>query len=238
MSPLLSRSRGRGEKPQRSRILENVPYHIPDFLARAAGIGTQEVLRFPEADVPRHFRRAAVLILLWADGERVRTAITQRTSKMKDHAGEVCFPGGRIRPGETAAEAALREAREEIGLAVEALDFCGRLDDAWVGTGHHMTTYVSILPERPRLTPDPGEVEHLFEADVATLLDPATYEEEVLDRDGRGLHARPILRDGACRLYGQSAELLLELRDRVVTSRTDKGQRRLDRLRKIHPQQQ
>lgn len=213
-----------------------MPYTIPDFLTRAAAIGSQEVLLFPESAVPAHFRRAAVLILLWADGDRVRTAITQRTSKLKDHAGEVCFPGGRIRPGETAAEAALREAREEIGLAVETLDFCGRLDDAWVGTGHHMTTYVAILAERPLLIPDPGEVEQLFEADVATLLDPATYEEEVLNRDGRGLHARPILRDGACRLYGQSAELLLELCDRVVSGRTDRGARRLERLRQIHPQ--
>jgi 8-oxo-dGTP pyrophosphatase MutT (NUDIX family) len=99
--------------------------------------------------------------------------LTRRTPHLKNHSGQVSFPGGRIDPGDRDAEAAaLREAREEIDLDPACVEIIGRMDDYITGTGFIITPVIGLLPPMPRLRPSPDEVAAVFEFPFSVLLDP------------------------------------------------------------------
>ncbi len=77
----------------------------------------------PQADQ----RPAAVLCLLFESAGEANVVLTRRPVHLRSHAGEVCFPGGRLRRGEIPVEAALREANEEIGAVVADIEVIGQL---------------------------------------------------------------------------------------------------------------
>ena len=118
---------------------------------------------------------AAVLIpLVWHEGERgPGVLLTLRSDRLSSHAGQVAFPGGRIEPGETAEAAALREAAEEVGLDPRLPIIAGSLPAHLTGTGYRVTPVVGFLDPPLSLTPEPGEVQAIFELPLATVLDPA-----------------------------------------------------------------
>jgi 8-oxo-dGTP pyrophosphatase MutT (NUDIX family) len=101
--------------------------------------------------------------------------LTKRTSHLKNHAGQVSFPGGRIDPEDTSPEAAaLREAAEEIALDPSRVEIVGRMDEYVTGTGFIITPVIGLLPPGLHLRPSPDEVEAVFEFPFSALLDPAT----------------------------------------------------------------
>ena len=115
---------------------------------------------------------AAVLIPVVAHPERLTVLFTQRTTHLKSHAGQVSFPGGRAEPGDASAEfTALREAAEEIGLAADRVEILGRLPDYRTRTGFRVTPVVGATRPPLELTPDPREVETVFEVPLEFLLD-------------------------------------------------------------------
>jgi len=115
---------------------------------------------------------AAVLIPVVAHPERLTVLFTQRTTHLKSHAGQVSFPGGRAEPGDASAEfTALREAAEEIGLAADRVEILGRLPDYRTRTGFRVTPVVGAIRPPLELTPDPREVETVFEVPLEFLLD-------------------------------------------------------------------
>jgi 8-oxo-dGTP pyrophosphatase MutT (NUDIX family) len=99
--------------------------------------------------------------------------LTLRTAKLSSHAGQVAFPGGRMEPGESAEQAALRESWEEVGLGPALPKVLGRLPDHLTGTGYRITPILALVPPPLKLVPEPGEVELIFEYDLSRLLDPA-----------------------------------------------------------------
>jgi 8-oxo-dGTP pyrophosphatase MutT (NUDIX family) len=100
--------------------------------------------------------------------------LTKRTSHLKKHAGQVSFPGGRIDPEDTGAEAAaLREAWEEIALEAAEVEIVGRMDDYVTGTGYRITPVIGMIRADLSFTPSPDEVEEVFEFPFSVLLDPA-----------------------------------------------------------------
>lgn len=114
---------------------------------------------------------AAVLVpIVWhASGPGV--LLTVRSSRLTAHPGQVAFPGGRMEPGETPHQAALREAMEEVGLDPRLPDIVLTLPEHLTGTGYRVTPVVAFLDGPLALTPDPAEVAEIFELPLTTLLD-------------------------------------------------------------------
>ena len=137
------------------------------------------------ADRPqRHLRPAAVLVALMDRPEGPSVLMTRRSDSLASHTGQIAFPGGRLDPGETAVDAALREANEEVGLDPSLVEVLGVGDPYETGTGFLVTPVVGWLKGEPTLTPSPAEVAEIFEAPWSFLMNPVNHRQEYYDREG------------------------------------------------------
>jgi 8-oxo-dGTP pyrophosphatase MutT (NUDIX family) len=188
---------------------------------------------FPVASVPRHFRRAAVLLPFWEEGGDIRVALIRRAESLRVHPGVVAFAGGIVDPGESFVEAAVREAVEEIDLDPTCIDFLGRLDDAWSGLGHHIAPVVAWLSVPPKFTPNPAEVAEVLTAPVSEILLPEARSVEELTVAGLSYTNVTLRWNGGSvdRLY---AELLLEAIDWGLGGRPSSGPARLESMLEKH----
>jgi 8-oxo-dGTP pyrophosphatase MutT (NUDIX family) len=133
----------------------------------------------PEQLPEGRLRDAAVLVPLYEDGGEARVLLTRRRADLRQHAGQVSFPGGRIEPGEASLDAALREAQEEVGLDPARVDVLGRLDDTLVlVTGFRLTPWVGVVPYPYPYAAHPGEVEEILHVPLAALAAPGVHRTE------------------------------------------------------------
>ena len=119
---------------------------------------------------------AAVLVGV-ASGPASGVLLTRRTAHLRQHSGQVSFPGGRIDPGDASPEAAaLREAQEEVGLDPSHAEVLGRLRDYATGTGYRVTPVLALLSPGYVTNASAHEVADIFHLPLAVLLDPAAPE--------------------------------------------------------------
>ena len=207
------------------------------FLQRLRQLPERTAMQFPTGTLPERYKTAAVLLCFWpAEADRVELVMTRRTEQVSSHQGQVSFPGGRVDAADpSSAAAALRETWEELGIATELITVMGRLDDAWSRYGHHVIPYVGWLEQRPLLRPNPREVAEVMIADMATLMRPeAEREHQVVFPKGNGAThvSKAYAWDGGY-VWGLTADLLLELILWIRGEPSNRGQARLERMRKF-----
>lgn len=123
--------------------------------------------------------------------------LTKRTAHLRDHAGQISFPGGRVEADDPSPMyTALRETREETGLAGEHVEIIGFLPEYRTGTGFRVTPVVGLVRPPFALDPDPFEVAEIFEVPLDFLLDPANHQPH-------SLHYRGALRHFFAIPYGE-----------------------------------
>ena len=154
---------------------------------------------------------AAVLIPLIAHADALSVLFTQRTAHLKNHSGQVSFPGGRAEPGDASAEfTALRETEEEIGLAMQRVEVLARLPDYRTRTGFRVTPVIGLVAPPLELVPDPREVAEVFEVPLAFLM-----EERNRQRRTREFQGRPVgyyvFEYGERVIWGATAGILVNL---------------------------
>jgi 8-oxo-dGTP pyrophosphatase MutT (NUDIX family) len=155
---------------------------------------------------------AAVLVPLVERGDELTVLLTQRATTLKDHAGQISFPGGRIEPGDADAwHAALREAHEEIGLAEHFVEFAGYMPDHWVGTGFRVTPVVGFVNARYDLRIAAAEVHDVFEVPLGFILDAANHRPRTRVLAGVTVDVYDIPY-GDRLIWGATAGMLLTLR--------------------------
>ena len=159
----------------------------------------------------REIRPAAVLVPVVRRDSGLTVLFTRRTAHLNDHAGQISFPGGRCEPGEAcAAETALREAAEEIGLAAARVEVLGELHEYVTVTGYRVTPVVGLVTPPLELHPDDFEVAEVFEVPLEFLLDPANHQRNSVLHEGRErrYYAMPY---GQYYIWGATAGMLMNL---------------------------
>lgn len=159
---------------------------------------------------------AAVLVPLVDHPDGMTILLTQRTAHLTDHAGQISFPGGRIEERDTSpAEAALREAYEEVGLPPEQVEPVGRLDDYETRTGFIIYPVVALVTPPFPVNPDPFEVADVFEVPLDFLLDRANHHLEHRNYRGRERQFY-VLPYGERYIWGATAGMLVNLCDLLL----------------------
>jgi 8-oxo-dGTP pyrophosphatase MutT (NUDIX family) len=128
---------------------------------------------------------AAVLIALVEREDGVQILYTERAADLRHHSGQVAFPGGKLEAGDKSpAEAALREAVEEVGLRPGDAEVLGYLPTYYTGTNYLITPVVAAVRPGVPFVPDPREVSAMFEVPLSFLSRPEAYDTLHIDRLG------------------------------------------------------
>jgi 8-oxo-dGTP pyrophosphatase MutT (NUDIX family) len=167
-------------------VFENPPAWSPE-LKREPQMG----LREPAA--------AAVLVpivMRGPQGQHPHVLLTQRTQNLSSHPGQIAFPGGKVDATDASNEqAALREAQEEVGILPEHVQVIGTLPSYITGTAFHITPVVGLVSSEMSITPNPFEVEDVFEVPLDFLMNPLNHRLHELEREGvmRSWYSMPYM---------------------------------------------
>lgn len=160
---------------------------------------------------PPACRQAGVLVLLYPQHGQLHFPLTKRPDSVEFHKGQISLPGGSQENGESFAQTALREAKEEIGADSSAIEVIGGLSRMYVPPSNFcIYPFVGYAPRRPDFRLETHEVAELIEAPLDTLLDPATARVEEWEIRGQ-VWPIPFYQFGPHKVWGATAMILAEL---------------------------
>ena len=192
------------------------PYR--DALAQT-GVGSSDFDLNADVVLPegRVLRPAGVLAPIIEQNGRLELLLTKRSSALKHHPGQIAFPGGK--QDETDADvvaAALREAREEIGLSPGIVDILGTLPAHETVTGFNVTPVIGFITEPFEISPEPGEVEEVFSVPLDHVLNPGNYLIQSRRWRGKRRHYY-VVPYGPYYIWGATARMLRAWTDRMTS---------------------
>ncbi len=191
--------------------------HSLDAAPSSAGWNHEELLGLLPENVPA--AEAAVLVGLVPRDTGLQVVLTRRNDGLRNHAGQVSFPGGRIEAGDAdAVAAAVRETVEEIGLLPDQIIPLGYLDPLITITGFRVLPVVAVIAEDYVAVPDLSEVAAVFEVPLHFLLARDSLQSLELELGGRLRRVYEFNRSDHApdqRIWGATASMLLNFRDRL-----------------------
>jgi 8-oxo-dGTP pyrophosphatase MutT (NUDIX family) len=165
-------------------------------------------------EAPRDPKHAAVLVPVVSHADEPSLLLTERATSLRQHSGQIAFPGGRIDGDESVLTAAYREAEEEIGLDRSVVRPVGYLDPYLSTTGYLIMPVVGLVPPAYSLSLNPNEVADAFEVPLGFLMDPLRHEMQTREWRGklRRYYAMPY---GERYIWGVTAGIIRNLYERM-----------------------
>lgn len=203
------------EKLTLDSILEFLPGRLQ---AEKPGLAAQ--LRFSPQPPPSSLTyqevqdtclKAAVLILIYQKDRRPHLVFIHRTDLGHHHQNQISFPGGGRQPEESIEQTALREAREELGVATEKIIIAGQLTPLYVQPSNYCVfPVVAVSRNKPNFKPNPREVAAVIEVPLSHLLDENNIDCETWFLRGRQVRV-PFYQYEKYKIWGATAMILSEL---------------------------
>lgn len=165
-----------------------------------------------------NLREAAVLVPILKREQGYTVLFTRRAETLRNHKGQVSFPGGRRDPEDLSlAACALREAEEEVGLPPGNVEIIGYLDDYPTISRYRVTPIVALVTPPEQFAFDVAEVAEVFEVPLSLLLNEASYQSKLLSREGLKIPSFEICHEGY-RIWGATAGMLRNFCDKTRES--------------------
>jgi 8-oxo-dGTP pyrophosphatase MutT (NUDIX family) len=183
--------------------------------AEPAEIEEQNRNEWVKGDKP--LKAAAVLVPLVVREDGLNVLLTKRTDHLKNHAGQISFPGGRVDDTDRdALHTALRETEEELGLDANHINIIGELDEYIVGTGYLVNPIIGVIEPPFELNPEENEVAEVFEASLDFLIAPENMGTYARDYQGATRHHFAITWKEHF-IWGATAGMLRNLSQRLLS---------------------
>ncbi len=172
---------------------------------------------------PRRFIPSAVLMPIFLKEEELYIIFTKRTSKVKDHKGQISFPGGKYSKSDlNLLSTALRECQEEIGVEKRHIKILGELDDIITVTGYLISPYVGVIPYPYRFKTSVNEVEDIIEVPVSALLNDKSFRvERSIKINGKSFPVYYFFYQGHI-IWGATARILKQFLELVFDFRPER----------------
>jgi 8-oxo-dGTP pyrophosphatase MutT (NUDIX family) len=167
---------------------------------------------------PGALKRAAVAIVI-VEAEAPDEAaflLTRRTPKLRAHGGQWALPGGRVDPGETIEQTALRELEEELGITLSATDILGALDDYPTRSGYLMAPVVVWAPAGVEVKPNPSEVAAAYRIACSELFREGSPEIVAIEESDRPIIRLPL---SVSTVNAPTAAVLYQFREVALAGR-------------------
>lgn len=161
---------------------------------------------------------AAVLIPIIDDPQGLMVLFTERTENLKNHPGQISFPGGRLEIcDQNLKDTALRETSEEIGLSQKQITILGSLPPVISIAGFWVKPFIGLVNPPLKLKLDLAEVAGIFTTPLDFLLDCNNQREEIISFRGKNRRIYVIDYEGH-RIWGMTAQIVVELREKLILS--------------------